>query len=225
MPLNPEVIVFDVNETLSDLTGLDTRIEETGAPPELLRGWFAAVLREGFALTCAGGFAEFADVAAEELRLRLLEVWDPVRAQDAARHIVDGFGSLSVHPDVPDGVRRLHDHGFRLMTMTNGAASSTEALLAGAGLRDRFEALLDVQGPRAWKPARAAYHHALRRAGVPAGQVMLVAVHPWDIDGARRAGLAGAWLRRTATDYPRYMTPATYTAADLTDLATRLTGA
>ena len=44
------VLVFDVNETLSDLSPLHRAFEELGVPGELARTWFASVLREGFAL-------------------------------------------------------------------------------------------------------------------------------------------------------------------------------
>jgi len=35
----PRVAVFDVNETLSDLSGLVPRLTEVGAPPDLLPAW------------------------------------------------------------------------------------------------------------------------------------------------------------------------------------------
>jgi len=50
----PRVAVFDVNETLSDLSGLVPRLTEVGAPPDLLPAWFAATLRDGFARTATG---------------------------------------------------------------------------------------------------------------------------------------------------------------------------
>lgn len=38
------------------------------------------------------------------------------------------------------------------------------------------------------------------------GDAMLVAVHPWDVDGAARAGMRTAWLDRRGTAYPSYFT-------------------
>ncbi|MFF4357059.1 haloacid dehalogenase type II [Streptomyces sp. NPDC001604] len=218
-----QVLVFDVNETLSDLTPLRGRFEDIGAPGHLLPTWFAGVLRDGFALTAAGAYADFASVAHEGVRTLLsgLEGWTG-DGEAAARHILDGFPQLSVHPDVPDGVRKLSDAGYRLTAMTNGSTALTERLLDAAGVLDRFEALSDVGGPRCWKPAPAAYHYAVERVGVRPEQAMLVAVHPWDVDGARRAGLDGAWLRRGASVYPRTMTPPAFSAQDLTELAEML---
>lgn len=224
---HPEVLVFDVNETLSDLTSLQDRFADVGAPTDLLSVWFAGILRDGFALTAAGGYAAFADLARDGLRALISSREHTLRARsvdEAADHIVEGFAALPLHPDVPDGIRALHDAGIRLVTMTNGSTSVTEALLDRAGLRDYFELLLDVTGPRRWKPAAAAYHYAVDRVGVPLGDAMLVAVHPWDVDGAVRAGLSAAWVRRGTNHsaYPSAMTPATLVVDDLAELASRL---
>ncbi len=51
---------------------------------------------------------------------------------------------------------------------------------------------------------------------------MLVAVHPWDIEGAARAGLATAWINRTGGRYPAYFRPAYVQATSLTHLAEML---
>ncbi|SNT55701.1 haloacid dehalogenase type II [Actinacidiphila glaucinigra] len=224
MAVNPiSVIVFDVNETLSDMTPLGDRFAEVGASADLLPTWFAGILRDGFALTAAGGYANFSDVATENARVLLtgLGNWTG-DAEAAAHHLVEGFAALTVHPDVPDGVRMLHAAGYRLLTMTNGSAATTRRLLDSAGLLGHFDALLDVSGPRCWKPCRDAYLHATDRAGVRPMEAMLVAVHPWDVDGARRAGLTGSWLRRGRAHYPGIMTPANWEAASLTELAGKL---
>lgn len=189
---SPQVLIFDVNETLSDLSPLRARFEDVGAPAHLMPTWFAGVLRDGFALTAAGAYADFAAVARDGLRELLtgLEGWSG-DAEAAVRHVLDGFGELEVHPDVPGGVRALRQAGFRLVTMTNGASALTERLLDRAGLRGSFDALLDVSGPRCSKHAPAAYRYAAEQAGASPGRCLMVAVHPWDIDGAQRAGMSG----------------------------------
>ncbi|WP_257585793.1 MULTISPECIES: haloacid dehalogenase type II [unclassified Streptomyces] len=216
------VLVFDVNETLTDMTPLAGRFTEAGLPAHLLPTWFAGVLRDGTALTLAGGHASFAAVAREGL-LALAAgeraVPDPERAAD---HVLSGLPELPVHPDVPEGVRALRSAGFRLATLTNGAAATTRAVLDRAGLTGLFEAHLDVTAPARWKPAPEAYAHALRVLAVPASAALLVAVHPWDVDGASRAGLRTGWLRRTPRPYPATHRPADVAAASLPELAERL---
>jgi 2-haloacid dehalogenase len=215
----PRLLIFDVNETLTDLTPLAARFEEVGAPAHLLPTWFAGVLRDGFALTAAGGYADFADLATDGLRALLagIEGWEGDQ-EEAARHVLAVFRQLPLHPDAVPGIRALHDAGFRLATMTNGSAAQTDQLLAHAGIRDCFTVLCDVSGPRCWKPAPRAYRWACEQAGARPAEAGLVAVHPWDVDGAQRAGLAGIWLCRAPTRYPRTMLPPTRTAADLREL-------
>jgi len=218
----PSVIVYDVNETLSDLAPMEQRFADLGAPGGLARTWFASVLRDGFALTAVGGQETFAVIAAAVLRTVLTGL--PLdRDPDAAvEHVMSGFTSLPVHPDVPDGVRALHAAGHQQVTLSNGAASVAEGLLQRAGLRDLFAALLSVEDAPAWKPARAAYEHAARSVGVDVGQMLLVAVHPWDIDGAGRAGLSTAWIDRTGVPYPQFFTPPTVRVRALTELPAAL---
>jgi 2-haloacid dehalogenase len=207
------VYVFDVNETLSDLGPMGTRFAEVGLPPTAAQIWFAAVLRDGIGVAAAGGLVRFADAARGVLGSML--PGDP----DAVEHVLAGFGELPVHPDVPDGIRALSAAGHRLVTLSNGAASVADGLLSRAGIRDRFEALLSVEDAGVWKPARAAYLHAAGRVGVPPAEATLVAVHPWDIDGAARAGLRTAWVNRTGAGYPTHLSPPQRTVTTVAELA------
>ena len=219
----PAVVVFDVNETLSDLTPMAERFADVGAPAHLAPLWFTSVLRDGFGLTAAGAPQPFAPIGRAVLRTVLAGRPLDRPLDDAVGHVMAGFGALPVHPDVPDGVRALRAADLRLVTLSNGAASVADGLLTRAGLRQEFEALLSVDDAGAWKPARAAYEHAVRAAGVPAGQLLLVAVHPWDLDGAARAGLQTAWISRDGSAYPAHLTPPTHIVRALPDLAERLT--
>ncbi|HEY4615022.1 MAG TPA: HAD hydrolase-like protein, partial [Citricoccus sp.] len=73
-----------------------------------------------------------------------------------------------------------------------------------------------------WKPHSGAYQYAAQRCEVPEDQMLLVAVHPWDIHGAARAGLRTAWLNRTGADYPSYYARPEITVTSLPELATAL---
>jgi 2-haloacid dehalogenase len=219
MTTAPSVIVFDVNETLSDMSPMAGRFSDVGAPGHLAKLWFATLLRDGFALTAAGASRPFAELGTDALRAVLNGV-DLDRDVDAAiDHVMSGFAELAVHPDVPDGTRALRASGRRLVTLTNGSTGVSEKLLGDAGIRDQFEALLSVEDAGAWKPARTAYEYAARTCDTDPADMLLVAVHPWDIDGAARAGLATAWIDRNGTPYPQSFTQPSLRATGLTDLA------
>lgn len=222
----PRLLVFDVNETLSDMAPLSARFEDVGVPAHLAGLWFAELLRDGFALTVSGDIESFATLGAEALRVRLHGHALDRPLAEAVEHVMQGFSELVVHPDVVEGVRDLDALGVRLVTLSNGSASVADALLERAGVRDRFERLLTVEDAGTWKPAAGAYAHALEACGVGPQDAMLVAVHPWDIHGARRAGLATAWIDRSEgrspSHYPAYFEAPDLRVASLTALADAL---
>src|SRR5262245_28917059 len=101
MTTTPSVVVFDVNETLSDMAPMADRFTDVGAPGVLAKVWFAALLRDGFALTAAGGQERFAVLAADLLHTMLAGIDLNRPVDDAVAHILSGFTHLPVHPDVP----------------------------------------------------------------------------------------------------------------------------
>ncbi len=221
-PRTPRLLIFDVNETLSDMSPMAKRFADVGAPSSLATTWFAGVLRDGFALTVVGASDSFADLAAESLEVSLHGLLLNRGVADAIAHIMDGFAGLAVHADVPDGIRALSGRGIRLVTLSNGSASVAEALFDRAGIREHFERLLTVEDAGRWKPAPEAYAYALQQCGVDPEDAMLVAVHPWDVDGASRAGLATAWVNRTGGPYPEYFRAPDVLAASLVGLVDQL---
>lgn len=215
----PAVILFDVNETLSDMSPIAKRFVDVGAPAHLAATWFAALLRDGFALTAAGSTAPFAQLGIGVLRATLDGPPLNRTIDEAIEHIMGGFDELAVHNDVQDGIPALAALNTRLVTLSNGAVTVAQRLFERAGLGQHFERLLSVEDAGIWKPAPGAYAYAARQCGVEPVDMMLVAVHPWDIDGAHRAGLGTAWINRTGTPYPDYFTPPTIQATSVLHLA------
>lgn len=218
MKTAPSVIVIDVNETLSDMSPMGERFAEVGAPAQMAKLWFATLLRDGFALTAAGGNGAFAEIGAEVLRGLLAASDLGMDLDHAVVHVMAGMAGLGLHPDVPEGVRALRAAGYRLVTLSNGSTQVAEKLFTPAGIRDQFERLLSVEDAPGWKPATSAYHFASGACGVKPGEMLLVAVHPWDIHGAAKAGLGTAWINRTGADYPDYFVTPDYTVASLAEL-------
>src|SRR5262249_26600202 len=139
------VVLFDVNETPSDLEPLRGRLEQVGAPAQLLDTWFASTLRDGSALAAARAYADFRPVAVGVLR-GLLAGIGTLRGDpgEAAEQVVSGLAELDLHPDVPEGITNLADRGVRMATLTNGAAEVAEQLLKRGGLDDLVERSLSV---------------------------------------------------------------------------------
>ena len=197
-----DVLVLDVNETLTDLEPLRDGFAAAGLPGHSLDAWFAATLRDGFALTAAGAYADFRAIGGDVLGAQLAAAGiEP--SEETIGQVLSGFTRLPLHPDVEPGLRRLHEAGVRIITLTNGSAAMSERVFTEGGIIDLLEHRLDVAAPQRWKPHPDAYRYAADVCGVPVERMGLAAVHPWDIDGARRAGLRGFYIDRRNTPYPK----------------------
>lgn len=221
-PVKPSVIVFDVNETLSDMAPMGQRFVEVGAPAHLAKLWFATLLRDGFALTAAGDNGTFTGISTEALRGLFIGMELNTDTESAVQHVMAGFSNLRVHPDVAEGIKALQVAGYRLVTLSNGSTQVAEKLFTDTGIRDSFEMLLSVEDAPAWKPGRASYEYAAGACGITPKEMLLVAVHPWDIHGASRAGLATAWINRAAVSYPGYFQAPDLTVSALPELVSAL---
>lgn len=216
--VRPDVVVFDVVETLASLDALRACLIEVGLSAGLLPGWFTRILRDAMALTLAGDYAGFADVAASALHSETRGELTDVQVQA----VVAGFEKLTPQPDAVAAVRAATDAGLRVFTLSNGAAATTQGFLERASLAPYVERFLSIDEVRAWKPARAPYELAIRAAGVPAERVALVAVHSWDIHGAHAARLTTGWCPRLEGEPPPVFTPADVTAPTLDGVIARL---
>ena len=216
------MVLFDVNETLSDTSALAGRFEEVGAPGHLAVGWFAQVLRDGFALTATGDNALFASVAGSLLDQVLDGLTLDRPTEEAKEHLLQGFASIPLHPDVVPGLQALAAAGHRLVALTNGGRSTCATLLGAAGVDGLFEQLLSVEDAPTWKPGAGSYRWAAERCGVEPSGLMLVAVHPWDVHGAHRAGLATGWVNRAGRAYPPHFAAADLEVTSVVDLGKRL---
>ena len=220
----PDVLLFDVYETLSDLSSLGVRFVDVGAPAHLTRTWLATLLLDGMALTAARAQAHFSQLAVGTLRASLTGLALNRTVDEAIAHIMGGFDELGVHADVPASLPALEALGPRLVTLSNAAVSVAERLFGRAGLAGHFDRHLSTEDAGIWKPAPTAYAYAAGRCRSRPAEMMLVAVHPWDINGAHLAGLRTAWINRTGATYPSYFNAPTLEARSLTHLAQLLGG-
>jgi 2-haloacid dehalogenase len=185
--IRPDVVAFDVNETLLDLAPVRAALVQHGEPDHLLTTVFARTLLTGFAAATTGTWCSFR--AAFETSLA--QVTELTAAQRSA--VADAFLECSPHPDVEPALRLLRDAGVRAITLSHGSPGVAEAGLTRGGVATLVERSLTSESIRAWKPDRAVYLWAAGVCEVAPDRMALVAAHSWDVLGARRAGLTAAF--------------------------------
>jgi 2-haloacid dehalogenase len=214
------LVVLDVNETLFPLDPIAERMSDVGLDGQL-DVWFTRVLRDGIAAAAAGCFASFAGLARHHL-LAMLPAAADASAEATVAHVLGGFDHVRPHPDVRAGLEALRHANVAAAALTNGSAEVTRRFLARADLTELIAAVHDVTDVGRWKPHPEPYRAVLERHDVAPGDAAMVAVHPWDLLGARSAGLRTAWLDRDASRYPTEFDAPDVQATDLSALVEQL---
>jgi 2-haloacid dehalogenase len=224
MKPRPQVLFFDVNETLLDLTAMKESVTSAlGGRDDLLALWFTTLLHYSLVETTAGQYHNFDVVGAAALRM-LARNYGILLSEGEARAAITPMRTLPPHADVASALANLRDAGFRMAALTNSSKAAVASQIGHAGLSDFFETLLSVESVRKFKPQTEVYRWAVREMRVEAEDCMLVAAHGWDVAGALWAGCRAAFVgRQGAQLYPLAPEPE-IAEADLAKVAERLIG-
>jgi 2-haloacid dehalogenase len=220
-------LVFDVFGTLVDWrSGVAAAFRAsrvTGEPEELADAWrarYRPILDEvNDGARPWGTFDDLHLVTLEDL-LTERGIDLPVEAR---RRLVGAWHRLNPWPDVRTGLEALRRRRVT-STLSNGHVALLVDLARHGDLR--FDCVLSAELAHAYKPAPEAYLIAARLLGVEPAELMLIAAHPWDLEGARAAGLQTAFVDRPLEYGPgspaREDPDADQSVGDLHELARRL---
>jgi 2-haloacid dehalogenase len=190
-----EVLAFDVNETLLDLSALDPLFDRELGDASLRPAWFAQMLQLSFVGAITDRYLSFTE--AQEAALRMIARRTGRALADATvAEIVGAMRELPPHPEVAGALARLRAAGRPMAALTNSVADAAEAQLENAGIRRCFDQVLSADEVRRLKPCPEPYGLVADRFGVPLSEVRLVAAHAWDVSGALAAGCSAAFVAR-----------------------------
>lgn len=131
-------------------------------------------------------------------------------------HLMTAYDRLHVFDEVPAALERLAQQQQQPSAVTaclfsNGTDAMVRNSIAQAeGLRphvDVFRDIVTVEEVRAFKPDRRVYEHLLQRLGRQddhahaRADVWVVSANPFDIVGAKAAGLKAAFIDRAGTGW------------------------
>ncbi len=216
-----KVLLFDVNETLLDLSVLRPKFETVFGDGDVSQQWFAVLLHTSVVSIVTETYHDFGTMAGSALDVVAARLGLQI-SDDQRGFILGTIRELPPHSDVSPNLGRLRDAGFRLATLTNSAPAVVEAQITNAGLSSFFERQISVDEVRAFKPAQVPYLHAAKEMGVEAPDAWLIAAHDWDCFGALKAGCRAAFIARGGRPYhPLYEKP-DVVGADLTEVTNQI---
>lgn len=189
-------IGFDVFGTLVDPAGISGVVrpfagERTEA---LVAEWRRSQLEFAFRRAAMHRYQPFDRVtrAALDRATHLTGVAIP---EDARESLVRAWTDLPAFADAAPALDALRRHGHRCLAFSNGTPTGLQTLAEGTGLADHLDGLLSVDAVGTFKPAPAVYAHLVAQGGTTPDDTWLVSGNPWDVIGARAAGLHAAWLQ------------------------------
>ncbi|MGI9666589.1 MAG: haloacid dehalogenase type II [Acidimicrobiia bacterium] len=199
-------VLFDVNETLLDLSPIRELLDERFAGDVDTSDWFAELLRLSFVSSATNTYVPFSVLAGDALAT-VAGRSGTAASEDDLTTLGRTMRSLPPHPDVMPGLALLRDAGVPLAAVTNSPLETAQAQITSAGLDTLFDRILSVDLVQRFKPHRSVYDAAVAEMGAHPSATVMVAAHDWDIAGAKAAGLRGVFVRRPGQEWSPAFSP------------------
>ncbi len=144
-------------------------------------------------------------------------------SENEQEDLLEEYQNLRAFPDVVPGIEKMKSAGHTVVTFSNGLEATARTLLERAGVLPHLYDVLSVDDLKTFKPDPEAYQYLARRLERPVSEVWLVSSNPFDVIGAKSAGLRAAWIKRRpdATFDPWGIEP-DLVVGDLEELAAEL---
>ena len=220
-----KVLAFDVYGTLINTHGV---IEELSAhigdqALAFSQRWRDRQLEYAFRRGLMGAYADFAQCTREALEYVDRALGTGLSDNDKDR-LMAVYTQLPAFPDAADALARLAgSRQVRCVAFSNGSRQAVTQLLEGAGILSHFDDIVSVEEVRRFKPDPAVYAHLRTRVEAAANDTWLISCNPFDVIGAKHAGLHAAWVRRSAeAPFDPWGDEPDLTVSDLGELFDRL---
>ena len=217
----PRVCLFDVNETLLDLSALDPHFEGLFGDAAVCQEWFGQMIQSALVSTVTGAYSDFGTIGAAALRMTA-ELHGVELSDEDQHQLLKTMQELPPHPEVQECLEYLRDAGLRLATLTNSTQQVAENQMHNSGLGQYFEQVLSADSVQRLKPAPEPYQMAAQSLKEELENIRLIAAHAWDVAGALRAGCAAAFVARPGKVLDPLIKPPDVIGADLREVAEKI---
>jgi 2-haloacid dehalogenase len=217
----PQIILFDVYETLLDMSDLEKKVNGLFDSGKGYIVWFELFMEYCFVANCPNQYREFTAIAKATMQMAGNKLGKVIRESDID-FVLEMLKHLPVHENVQECLSELNDKGYRIAALTNSPEKVVCERMERTGLISYFENVFSAEKVKKYKPGLEVYEWAARKLEAGTKDIMLVSAHSWDIVGAASAGLQTAFLRKgKQLLYPLAPSP-TLVCGSLTDLVNQL---
>lgn len=216
-----EILVFDVNETLLDLSPLKPHFERVFGDENVMKYWFLTLLHSSLTVTLTKNYKDFGTLAGAAFDV-VAEIRKVSPDENEREKILETIKKLPPHKEVAESLERLRSDGFRLFTLTNSPPETLRAQMENSGLIEYFEDIFSVDETRKFKPAVETYQFVANKLGIETKEMRMIAAHDWDIAGAINAGCQTAYIAREGKVYNELYKKPDISGKDLREVADKI---
>jgi 2-haloacid dehalogenase len=190
-------IGFDVYGTLVDPLGISVELRRFvgGDADRVAQLWRTTQLEYTWRRSLMGVYAPFSLCTEQALDFATRSLGH-LLAPSATATLLEVYRRLPAFPEAAGGLERIRRAGHRMVAFSNGEADFVRAVLTNAALIPMLEDIVSVDEVKIYKPAPSVYRHLAARMGTSLEDTWLVSSNPFDVIGAKAAGLRAAWVRR-----------------------------
>ncbi len=190
-------IGFDVYGTLVDPLGISEVLRRfVGEDAErVAQLWRTTQLEYTWRRSLMGIYAPFSICTAQALEFAARNLGHQL-APEATATLLRAYRALPAFPDAAAGLERMRWARDRMVAFSNGEADFVRAVLTHAGVMEMLAEVVSVDEVKIYKPAPTVYRYLATRMGTAMEDTWLVSSNPFDVIGAKAAGLRTVWVRR-----------------------------
>ena len=178
---------LEMNEHLRSLAGdLADRLSELWREKQIEYTFRRALMRK---------YEDFGACTRQALvfAARTLEV---ELSEEDQEKLLEEYQNLGPFPDVVPGLEALKAKGHTLVAFSNGVEATARTLLERAGILSHLDGVISVDDLKTFKPDPEVYRYLALRLQSSPYETWLVSSNPFDVLGAKSAGLKAAWIKR-----------------------------
>ncbi len=197
--MTQEALAFDMYGTLVDPLRIWTQLKQYLSEENAVRAaeiWRQKQLEYSFRLTVMGQYEDFELVTRKALDYALAAVNGQL-SDEQKQQLMAQYNDLALFPDVQGGLEQLQTKGYTMVVFSNGSPSMLTTIMRTAHLETFFRGFVSVDEIKTYKPSPKAYQLVANRLQRSLEEVRLISSNPFDVIGARNAGMQATWLNRS----------------------------
>ncbi len=193
-----EALAFDMYGTLVNPIRIWTLLAQylPDGAQHVAEVWRQKQLEYSFRISVMEHYEDFAWITRKALDYAIMA--EGKQLSEAQKQVLMAqYNYLDRFPDVQVGLEQLQQRGFNMVVFSNGSPAMLTAIMQATQLDSYFQGFISVDEIHVYKPSPRTYQLVAQKLARPIQEVRLISSNPFDIIGARSAGMQATWINRS----------------------------